>query len=55
MIDLLTTKDVCEKLKVSRMTLHRLVRRGSLPVVRLGRLLRFRADSIEQYLRKMET
>ena len=54
MTDLLRAKDVCEKLQVSRMTLHRLVKRGSLPVVRIGRLLRFRPDSIKKMLGRAE-
>jgi excisionase family DNA binding protein len=54
MTDLLKAKEVCEKLQVSRMTLHRLVKRGTLPVVRIGRLLRFRRESIEKYLKSAE-
>jgi excisionase family DNA binding protein len=51
---LLTAKEVCAWLRVSRMTLHRMVKRGAIPVVRVGRLLRFRPEAIERYLRKAE-
>jgi excisionase family DNA binding protein len=52
---LLTSKQVCAFLQVSRMTLHRLVSAGSLPVIRIGRSVRFRAAAIEAYLRKTES
>jgi excisionase family DNA binding protein len=42
--------DACDWLKCSKSTLYRLVREEGLPVVRLGKDLRFRPADIEKWL-----
>jgi excisionase family DNA binding protein len=51
MIDpLLTAEEVAEQLRVSTMTVYRLIRRGELPAVRVGRNYRVRTADLEAYL-----
>jgi PTS system nitrogen regulatory IIA component len=45
--DLLTTQEVAEFLRVSRVTVVRWVRDGTLPGVKIGGVLRFRRSDIE--------
>lgn len=50
-----TTKDICERLQLSRRSFFELRKAGKLPMVeelkpRLGRLVRYRADLIDRYL-----
>ena len=47
---LLTAAEVAERLRVSTMTVYRLIRRGELPAVRVGRNYRVRASDLEDYL-----
>lgn len=47
---LLTAAEVAEDLRVSTMTVYRLIRRGELPAVRVGRNYRVRAEDLEAYL-----
>ncbi len=47
---LLTVSEVAEALRVSNMTVYRLVSSGELPAVRIGRSVRLRADEVECYL-----
>jgi excisionase family DNA binding protein len=47
---LLTAAEVAEKLRVSTMTVYRLIRRGELPAVRVGRNYRVRSGDLETYL-----
>lgn len=47
---LLTAAEVAEDLRVSTMTVYRLIRRGELPAVRVGRNYRVRAADLETYL-----
>ena len=47
---LLTAGEVAEQLRVSTMTVYRLIRRGELPAVRVGRNYRVRSEDLEQYL-----
>lgn len=47
---LLTAAEVADQLRVSTMTIYRLIRRGELPAVRVGRNYRVRAEDIEAYL-----
>jgi excisionase family DNA binding protein len=48
---LLTANEVADQLRVSTMTIYRLIRRGELPAVRVGRNYRVRADELDAYLR----
>lgn len=47
---LLTAAEVAEDLRVSTMTVYRLIRRGDLPAVRVGRNYRVRLADLETYL-----
>ncbi|MGH9047284.1 MAG: helix-turn-helix domain-containing protein [Acidimicrobiales bacterium] len=47
---LLTVNEVATALRVSNMTVYRLVSAGELPAVRVGRCVRLRADEVERYL-----
>lgn len=47
---LLTAAEVADQLRVSTMTVYRLIRRGELPAVRVGRNYRVRARDLETYL-----
>jgi len=47
---LLTAAEVADHLRVSTMTVYRLVRRGELPAVRVGRNYRVRAADLAAYL-----
>lgn len=47
---LLTAAEVADQLRVSTMTIYRLIRRGELPAVRVGRNYRVRAEDLDAYL-----
>ncbi|MBW3620136.1 MAG: helix-turn-helix domain-containing protein [Actinobacteria bacterium] len=47
---LLTAAEVAEQLRVSTMTIYRLIRSGELPAVRVGRNYRVRAGDLDAYL-----
>jgi excisionase family DNA binding protein len=47
---LLTAAEVSDLLRVSTMTVYRLIRRGELPAVRVGRNYRVRASELDTYL-----
>jgi excisionase family DNA binding protein len=47
---LLTVKEVAERLRVSRMTISRWIKDGSLRSVRVGHGVRFRPADVEQFI-----
>jgi excisionase family DNA binding protein len=47
---LLTAAEVAEQLRVSTMTVYRLIRRGELPAVRVGRNYRVRERDLVAFL-----
>ncbi len=47
----LTTNQVCQLLKVSRVTLWSWNKKGVLVPVRIGNLLRYRKEDIEQFIK----
>jgi excisionase family DNA binding protein len=47
---LLTVSEVAQALRVSNMTVYRLVSAGELPALRVGRSVRLRAADVESYL-----
>lgn len=47
---LLTADEVADMLRVSTMTVYRLIRRGELPAVRVGRSYRVRRPDLDGYL-----
>lgn len=47
---LLTVAEVANVIRVSRMTVYRLIRRGQLKAIRVGRNYRVREDDLSAYL-----
>ncbi len=47
---LLTVNEVAESLRVSTMTVYRMLKSGQLPATRVGRSYRFRLSDVERYL-----
>jgi len=45
-----TVAEVAALLRVSNMTVYRLVQAGQLPAVRVGRSYRIREDDVDKYL-----
>ena len=48
----LTVAEVAGVMRVSKMTVYRLVHSGVLPAVRVGRSFRVPEDAVNEYLRK---
>jgi excisionase family DNA binding protein len=48
----LTIAEVAARMRVSKMTVYRLVHAGDLPAVRVGRSFRVTEDDVNEYLRK---
>jgi excisionase family DNA binding protein len=48
----LTVAEVAAVMRVSKMTVYRLVHSGELPAVRVGRSFRVPAEAVNEYLRK---
>ena len=48
----LTVAEVATAMRVSKMTVYRLVHSGELPAVRVGRSFRVPEDAVNDYLRK---
>lgn len=48
----LTVAEVAAMMRVSKMTVYRLVHSGELPAVRVGRSFRVRDEDANDYLRK---
>ena len=48
----LTVAEVAATMRVSKMTVYRLVHNGELPAVRVGRSFRVTEDDVNDYLRK---
>jgi excisionase family DNA binding protein len=47
----LTVAEVASMMRVSKMTVHRLVHAGDLPAVRVGRSFRVPEKAVQDYLR----
>jgi excisionase family DNA binding protein len=47
---LLTVREVAETMRVSNMTVYRLIRAGELPAIRVGKHFRIREQELSQYL-----
>lgn len=52
---LLTVDEVAQHLRVSRMTVYRLIRAGGLPATRVGRSYRVRAADVDGYIERRDT
>lgn len=46
----LTATEAAERMRVSKMTVYRLIRTGALPAVQIGKAYRVREDDLERYL-----
>jgi len=46
----LTVAEVAEQMRVSNMTVYRILHSGELPAIRVGRSFRVPAESLEKYL-----
>jgi excisionase family DNA binding protein len=51
-VTFLTVAEVAAAMRVSKMTVYRLVHGGELPAIRVGRSFRVPADAVNDYLRK---
>jgi excisionase family DNA binding protein len=51
-VKFLTIAEVAAKMRVSKMTVYRLVHGGELPAVRVGRSFRVTEEDVNEYLRK---
>ena len=51
-VTFLTVAEVASMMRVSKMTVYRLVHSGELPAVRVGRSFRVPEDEVNEYLRK---
>ena len=52
---LLTVNEVADLLRVSRMTVYRLIKNGEMPALRVGRNYRLREEDIHNYLTERYT
>ncbi len=50
--EFMTVAEVAARMRVSKMTVYRLLHGGELPAVRVGRSFRVREDDVDVYLRK---
>ncbi|WP_090694034.1 substrate-binding domain-containing protein [Bacillus sp. 166amftsu] len=50
-----TTEEVANRLKVSKLTVYDLIKKGKLPSYRVGRQMRIDAADLEQYIKQMKT
>ena len=50
--EFLTAYEVAEELRVSKMTVYRLIHGGDLPAVRVGRGFRIHTRAVDQYVAK---
>ncbi|WP_310961427.1 helix-turn-helix domain-containing protein [Nocardioides terrisoli] len=51
-VKFLTVAEVASVMRVSKMTVYRLVHSGDLPAVRVGRSFRVSEEDVNEYLRK---
>lgn len=49
---LLTVKEVCDRLAISDATLYRLINKGEIPTVKIGRSLRFDPADVAAYIER---
>jgi excisionase family DNA binding protein len=55
MTTLLTTKEICGLLRCSMPTVKRLLKRGELPIVRVGRRVLVRQEAVDAWIAAHET
>ena len=49
-LKLIKTIDVCEMLSISRSTLHRMVKKGDLDIVKINKCARFRLKDVKKII-----
>jgi excisionase family DNA binding protein len=52
---LMTVNEVADLLRVSRMTVYRLIKEGDMKALRVGRSYRLRVDDVDDYLSQRYT
>mgnify|MGYP001581396571 CR=1 FL=1 len=50
MPEVMTAKQIADYLQINKMTLYKRIRLGEIPVIRMGRALRFKKDIIDKWL-----
>lgn len=50
--EFMTVAEVAARMRVSKMTVYRLLHGGEVPAVRVGRSFRVREEDVDEYLRK---
>ena len=53
--ELLTVREVADTMRVSTMTVYRLIRSDALPAIRVGKHFRIRTRDLEDYLESQST
>jgi excisionase family DNA binding protein len=53
-LELMTTTELAEYLRISKASVYRLVRQKQIPVSKVGRQLRFRKGTVDMWLSKGE-
>jgi NitT/TauT family transport system substrate-binding protein len=53
-IDILTTKEAADMLRLSPAAIHKLKREGKLPFVRLGRKVFFKKSTLQNFVSESE-
>ena len=51
----LTVSEVADLLRLSPMTVYRLINKGELPAVRIGKSFRLREDDVDRYIAERYT
>jgi excisionase family DNA binding protein len=49
-VELLTIREACDRLKLSRASLYRLIQSGRLPTVRIGRSRRIVSEDLDRFI-----
>lgn len=53
-LDLLTVAQVAAAMRVSKMTVYRMLHAGELPAIRVGQLFRIHRNGLDGYLRRAQ-
>jgi putative molybdopterin biosynthesis protein len=51
----MTTRELADLLRVSEMTVRRLVNRGEIPCYRFGRKMRFLVEDVQKFMTRSKT
>ena len=53
--NMISLKEAMKYLDISRTTLHRLTKEGMIPAYKVGRLVKYKREEIDEFLRKQRT